>query len=94
MAKRTWNDPDVPVVAIGEIELVIKWPVDDGGNPLPVVLFANAEKLDANGASLGRRYVRDSDDVAALFTAAQLGGIDAVGVRLRAKAAVLITPTP
>ncbi len=90
MAKRTWEDVDNPVAAIGEIELVIKWPVDDEGNPLPVVLFANAEKLDAEGNSLGRRYVRDSDDVAALFTAAQLGGIDAVGTRLRQKAGALI----
>ncbi len=94
MAERTWADADKPVAAIGEIELVIKWPVDDEGNLLPVVLFANAEKLDADGESLGRRYVRDSDNVAALFTAAQLGGIDAVGVRLRGKAAVLISPTP
>ncbi len=93
MAKRTWSDADKPVAAIGEIELVIKWPVDETGTLLPVVLFANAEKLDADGNSLGLRYVRETDDVAALFTAAQLGGIDAVGARLREKAGVLIPPT-
>lgn len=93
MAREDWDSEPAPIDRTDDIELIINWGFDENGDPT-LQLRASVLLVDADGNELGRKYVRDTDKVKALFTAAQLGGIDAVGDRIRAKANSKFIPAP
>lgn len=73
------------VESIGDMEVVIRW-ISDGVGGHTVSLTANVQTLDVGNNELGRQYIRGHTEVVAIFTAAQLGSLNAMGALLRAEA--------